>query len=68
MLVAGLLVLSVVGVALAASFSVDTFNTGTLSVTVNSGPTPPTHASGSEAAGPALGGFRKIVLDWISWR
>lgn len=65
LVIAGLLVLSVVGVALAATLSIDTFNSGALNLGVNSSGTPATD-SAIDTAASALGGEREAVLTWLS--
>lgn len=61
--IAGLLVLSVVGVALAA-LTIDSFDVGSLNVNVLS--TGPTFNSGIDATGTPLGGDREATLTWVS--
>lgn len=66
--IAGLLVFSVVGVALAAALTIDTFNTGALSLSVflDDPQNPATeYASGLSVTGVALGGDREMTLQWI---
>ena len=62
--IAGLLILSVVGVALAAPLAIDTFNGGTLTLGVNS--VAPTTMSAVDTDASALGGDREGVLTWLS--
>lgn len=62
--IAGLLALSVVGVALAAILQIDSFNSGTLNLNVNS--ITPTNQSAIDTAASALGGEREGDLTWLS--
>ena len=61
--IAGLLILSVVGVALAAAVAVDTFNVNPQTLAVTSG-TP--LASSVIASAAAVGGERDILLEYVS--